>query len=329
MINQLSCVIIQPQPIQRRGNRVEVVLPATGQMRAKPNQNLGRIAPLKQPSQEEAIVNRIIGCSCAEGFGRITSGLAPFEIADSAQVRHAEIPHHLDRLAMSQQHVMHGTRRGADIAQAWRMMPVKMAEPTDTPRLVDRRGGPNPVADPAHDRGGEIGKPTGNIAVPPAAQIGQSAWKFPVIERRRRFDAAFQQSIDQSVVEIQPVLIHLAAPVRQNPRPRGGEAIGISAQISQQIQIRIHPVVVIAGDGAVFGAHNIAGRGGKTVPLRRARAAKAMALDLIGRGGGAEDEVVRKICAGKIHITTSFTRCRQGRGRWSGRRSIPVPTALG
>ena len=104
---------------------------------------------------------------------------------------------------MRQQHVVHCRGCRAHVAQTGRVMAEEVGQPAHTPRLIDRRDREHAVADPAHDDLGVVGKPFGNVRVPPAAKVCQWHRQFPVIERGARFQPAFQHGVGQTVVEIQ------------------------------------------------------------------------------------------------------------------------------
>jgi hypothetical protein len=115
---------------------------------------------------------------------------------------------------------------------------MKCDSQADAPGLVDRRGGPDAVADAAHDRLGEVGEPAGDVAIAPAAEIGQRRRQLPVIERGRGFDAARKQAVDEPVVEIEPIRVRRAATLGQNTRPAGREAVDVELPaIADEVEI--------------------------------------------------------------------------------------------
>jgi hypothetical protein len=82
---------------------------------------------------------------------------------------------------MGKAHMVHGAGRRADIAQTRGVMPQKMRQPRDAPRLVYRGRRPKAVAEPGHQHLGIIRKPAGDIAVAPATKVGQRRGQFPMI----------------------------------------------------------------------------------------------------------------------------------------------------
>ena len=83
------------------------------------------------------------------------------------------------RRAVCEQDMVHGAGGGADVAQAGGVVAEEMRQEGHAPRLVDGGDGMDPVADPAGDDLGVIGEPARDIAVGPAAQIGQCPRAFP------------------------------------------------------------------------------------------------------------------------------------------------------
>ena len=129
------------------------------------------------------------------------------------------------------------------------------------------------------------------------------------------FQPARQHPVHQPVVEVEPRSVHRPAPLGQHPRPRGGKAVNVEIAVPDQIKVFGPAVIVVAGNRPVFGAHDVARRGGEGIPMGRARAAEGVTFDLIGGGGGTEPEALGKIGAVGQHGRPF----RRGRGRWIGR----------
>ena len=113
----------------------------------------------------------------------------------------------------------------------------EVAEPGDAPGLVDRGGGGDPVADPAHDDLGIVGEPAGDVAVAPAAEVGQRRRKLPVVEGGEGPDAAGEQAVDQPVVEVEALGVRRAAAFGQDARPGHREAVGVEAGALHQVEV--------------------------------------------------------------------------------------------
>ena len=165
--------------------------------------------------------------------------------------------------------------------------------------IVAMRG--HAVADAPGDDLGEIGEPVGHVAVGPAAQVGQRRGHFPVVERLERFQAPRQHAVDQPVIEVKPFGVDRAAPLGHDPRPGGRKAVGI------------HVGGAAAGRGLRASGDNGRRRWRHLRPARRCRAwrrrypngrtraAEGVTFDLIGGGGGTEQEAFGKVGAGQRH----------------------------
>ena len=156
--------------------------------------------------------------------------------------------------------------------------------------------------------------------MPAADAVLQRLRQIPVIQRRVGFDAVFQELIDQPVVEIEPLGIRSAAAFRKHPRPRDRKSIGLDAEIPDQADVFLVAMVVIVGAVGVAAVLDLARRVRESVPDRTAAAVFVDgAFDLIGRRGGAPDEIFRKR-RGRVPLG-----CRPGVAvrRLRGRRRQP------
>src|SRR5690606_32340851 len=118
----------------------------------------------------------------------------------------------------------------------------------------------------------------------------QGAWQVPMIESGEGLQAALQHAVEQAVVEVETRLVHRTSALGDKPRPSEGEAVGVEAAVADQIEVLGPAVVVIAGDGTGVRVLHVAGGGGEAVPDGGAAAVGLATLDLVGCGGGAEDE---------------------------------------
>ncbi len=191
-----------------------------------------------------------------------------------------------------------------------------MRQPRHAPRLVDRGDANDAVAQDAGDRLGEIGEAVAGVAVRPAAKVGQGRGHLPMIKRLERLQPARKHPVDKAVIEIKTFGVDVH-PIRHDPRPSGGKPVGVQVRRLQQVQVLRPAVKVVAGHGAGFGAHHIAGGGGERVPVAGAAAAEGRAFDLIGGGCGAKDKAGRKVETGQ-HGAPSV------QGFWAGPVDWPM-----
>ena len=95
---------------------------------------------------------------------------------------------------------MHAARGRTDVAIAGGMGADKVAKEADTPRLVNRGKHVQPITKALGHLHGIVGEPIGDVAVHPAALVGQRAGQVPVIQRPVGLDPACQHGVDQAVV---------------------------------------------------------------------------------------------------------------------------------
>src|SRR5277367_2627399 len=93
--------------------------------------------------------------------------------------------------------------RDGSILYSRRELPRLVPKRRCDPGFVVRRERAHAVTEPLHDERGILRKSIGRAAVGPAIVFTlQRGWKIPVIESREGFDAALEQPIDQTLVEI-------------------------------------------------------------------------------------------------------------------------------
>src|SRR5262249_5026455 len=101
--------------------------------------------------------------------------------------------------------------------------------------------------------------------------------------------------VDEAPVEVEALLIRLAGSLREDPRPRDREPVGVRADLAHQRDVFLVAVVVVVGDVAVLVVVDVSRRVGERVPDRRALAVLVPgAFDLVRRRGDAPVEPVRK-----------------------------------
>ena len=176
------------------------------------------------------------------------------------------------------------------------MVAQEVGQEGHAPEFINCGNRVGAVADAGHDGFGEVPEPACDVAVAPAAKVGEGRRQFPMVERGAGFEVPFQHRVDQPVVEIEPFGVH-RSPVGHHPRPACREAVGVKAAVAQQVEVGLVPVVMIASPCTIFGADDIAGRGGEVVPHSAAGAAILVSFDLVGRGCSPEEELFGKVGA--------------------------------
>src|SRR5262249_34206087 len=131
----------------------------------------------------------------------------------------------------------------------------------------------------------------GGLRLPAPVLVLQSLRQVPMIERGERFDAGRLQLVDQAAVEVETLPVGLTHAFRKDGRPRNGEPIRWCADLLQQPNIFLVPVVMVIGDVAVVVVLYVA----RVVRIRIPDGSTLTilvpcALDLIRRRGGAPVE---------------------------------------
>ena len=128
-------------------------------------------------------------------------------------------PRGLNRFAMGQIDHM-GRRQGrSQVLFSGRMLSDVMAQVRGAPGFIKGGQRIDPVTQAPHDMGGVLRKCVSGVPVGPPTIAHQRQGQIPVVKRRKHRDIPGDKSVDQAIIEIQPGLVHMAAPFRQDPRP--------------------------------------------------------------------------------------------------------------
>ena len=287
-------IVVAAGPVERRADQSKIILIPVRHVFAEQCENLFGIASLECRLLEPAVVDAVEQMCFFSRQLRSVDGNSEFLVQHTSEVLLTMAPHHLDRPAMRQLHVMHRPGGGGKVAQAWGMMPPVMAEEGNAPGLVDRGDAGKPVAKMTDYKVGIIGEPAGYIAVLPAAVISVALRQVPVIERRKGLQTALEHRIEKPIIEGQPVSVHFFVRLRQKAWPGKGKTIGTEAAIGDEVEILGITVVMIAGHGAVTAVGNGTGLSCKTVPVGGTTPPVGSAFNLIARGCDPKDHVRRE-----------------------------------
>ena len=153
--------------------------------------------------------------------------------------------------------------------------------------LVDGEDVLHAVGEPLRDVAGVGGERVRGVArLPAAPTVLERLRQVPVVQGGKRLDAVREQLVDQAVVEVEPLRVRGAVALREHPRPRDREAVGLHAQRLHQLHVFLVAVIVVVGDIAGGVVHDLAGRVRERVPDRRSSAVLLdRSLDLIRRRG--------------------------------------------
>ena len=97
--------------------------------------------------------------------------------------------------------------------------------------VIQRR---DAVAEPRGDDLGVLGERLDVSRARPAAAVLERLRQVPVVERQERLDAVREQLVDEAVVEVEAGLVHAAATLGDDPRPRDREAVGVEPELAHQ-----------------------------------------------------------------------------------------------
>jgi hypothetical protein len=199
--------------------------------------------------------------------------------------------------------VVRRDRRLEEVAVARGEDPVQVPAVRHDPRLVDRRPHRHPVAECAAHDVGVVGEPAGDVAIEPAAAVVEGCGEIPVIEGRVRGDAACEERVDQSRVEVESLVVDGASARGDDAGPGDAEAVGVEAKGRHELDVGCIAPVVVAGDVAGLAGDRQPGRMREPVPDARACAVgQRRSFDLIGGRRGAPQKV-RGEKAGFTHVS--------------------------
>ncbi len=184
---------------------------------------------------------------------------------------------------MGEQHVVGCRQRVLPAVPARSVHGLEVSEERCDPRFVDGDPVLDTVAQPLRHRIGIVGKGLDSRSLRPPTTTLQSRGQVPVIERRARLDAGFEQLVDEAVVEVEADGAYRSRSFRNHPRPGDREPIRIDAEFAHQANILLIAMDVIARDFAARAVGHIAFDVDEVVPDRPAAPVGA-AFDLIGRG---------------------------------------------
>ena len=194
-------IVVHAKPVDVCRDDRHVILPSRGHMGGQPVQHDLRIPPVEDAGQKPVIEDAVRHGDGAGALGCVVHGFKPFLVQDDAKIFQSHGTQALHRPAMRQQDKMHRSCGGADIAQARRMVPQKMRQKGNTPRLVDGGDVAEAVSKPLPDDLGKIGKMVCDVRIAPTANVGHPLWQLPVIKRAERFQITRQHGVNEPVVK--------------------------------------------------------------------------------------------------------------------------------
>jgi hypothetical protein len=228
-------------------------------------------------------------------LGPVGGGVDAVEVEGDSDLAGAPGAQCTYREAVGDQKVVGGGQRAAALLGAGCVPPLGVADEGGAVRLVEGDPAFHPVPVALGREGRVRREGLGGVPHAPAATILECLREVPVVEGDGRCDAGGQQVVDEAVVEVQALGVDRSGALGQQAGPGDREPVAVDAEPAQQADVLAVAVVVAAG-GVARGAAEGAARGmAEGVPDGRAAAVLVVgALDLVGGGGGAPDEVLRE-----------------------------------
>src|SRR5215469_7762134 len=147
------------------------------------------------------------------------------------------------------------------------------------------------VAQLTGDDVGIVGEALGRFPVRPATLVFQSLRQVPVIQRGKRTDVGLMQGVDETLVEVEALVVGLARSGGLDARPGDGKAAAFHVELAHDADVFPVTMVVVAGDVAGVAILDLTGSMGEAIPDGLAFAIFTPgAFDLIRSSGGAPPE---------------------------------------
>src|SRR5262249_55518171 len=90
----------------------------------------------------------------------------------------------------------------------------------------------------------------GEIAIGPAAGVFKRLREIPVVQRADGTDLCFEQSVGDTLIVIEALLIRGAGAIGLNPRPADREAAALQIELTHDGDILVVAMIGITGDVA-------------------------------------------------------------------------------
>ena len=306
-------VVVHAEEVDRRRDRLEIAVPHRRRIALE---QVGGILAAEQRIEEPAVRHHVHLARCVEVGRRLGGRVDVLEVEDDPHlgVRRGATQR-LHRPAVRQQQMMPGRDRVGLARPARRVLTPSVPDPGDHPRLVVRRPVRDPVAEPSCDRVGVLDERLRGGAARPAAFVLERLRRVPVEERGERRDAAREQLVDESVVEVEAGRVHASAPFGENPRPRDREPERVEPELLHQRDVLGIAVVEVACNRPRVAVAHLAGGRAEAIPDALATPVLVRcAFDLVRRGRGTPDEAGREGSGRRHDVLSVVAKTAAGSG---------------
>src|SRR5690606_35086112 len=96
------------------------------------------------------------------------------------------------------------------------------------------------------DRRGIVGEPVSAVAIEPSSSLEKSQGKVPVKERHPRDHTPREQCIEESIVEIETLLILCSCPFGKQTGPAQTQAVRMKPEVGHQCHVTLVAMIVVA-----------------------------------------------------------------------------------
>ncbi len=180
--------------------------------------------------------------------------------------------------------------------QAGRFL-AAVSEEGETLNLVERDPVFDLIAVGLDNRVGIVSECICGAAVAPATEVVfKRLGEIPVKHGDPRGEAMIEHRVEQTVIEIDSLLVYRTAAGRIDAGPGERESVVFGTELRHEGQVFFEEVIVIAGDVEVVAVFYLSGLAGKGIPDGGAFAVgERGSLDLWSGGGESPDEVFGKV----------------------------------
>ena len=208
---------------------------------------------------------------------------------------HVRVPELPDRQAVGEQDVVHGVEAARALAAQWWEESGDVSGQRGVGGFVHGVPLVDAVAEAfGHDAREPDELIDGFAAHPAAAAVLEPLRGVPVVEAGGRTHAAGEQPVDEPVVVVEARLVDGALRVGDDARPGDRETVRLCAELAEQVEVLVEPVVFVGGCAEVGAVGHVeqAGLEGRVPHGWRLAVRVPCAFDLVGGVAGSPEEIL-------------------------------------